>query len=132
MRALNGVDEVKAAVGTHLGQSDWLTLTQERVDDFTTAVGSDEGMAFLVLSLSNYFLPQIVEVQGFSAGINYGTNEIRFPTPAAVGAKLRGTGELVAADEIPGGLQTQIRITIEMDGADEPACVIESLSRWLV
>lgn len=132
MRVLDGVDEVKSAVGSHLGQSDWLTLTQERVDDFAAAVGSDDGLAFLVLSLSNYFLPQIVEVQGFSAGINYGTNEIRFPTPVFIGAKLRGSGELVAADEIPGGLQTQIRITIDMEGADEPACVIESLSRWIV
>src|SRR4051812_34555763 len=126
MRVLEGADDVKSAVGTHLGQSEWLTLTQERVEDFAEAVGSAEGLAFLVLSLSNYFLPQIVEVRGFSAGINYGTNEIRFPTPAFIGARLRASGELVAADEIPGGLQTQIRITIEAEGADEPACVIES------
>ncbi len=84
-----------------------------------------------VLSLSNLFLPQIVEVQGFAMGVNYGTGSIRFPAPAATGRRIRGGAELIEVTPVPGGLQTMIRITIEIEGGGEPAAVIDSLSRWL-
>ena len=84
-----------------------------------------------VLSLSNLFLPQIVEVQGFAMGVNYGTGSIRFPAPAAAGSRIRGGAELIEVTPVPGGLQTTIRITIEIEGGGEPAAVIDSLSRWL-
>ena len=68
---------------------------------------------------------------GASAGVNYGTGKVRFPSPVPVGSRVRGGAEITAVDEIPGGLQTTITITIQVEGQDKPACVIESLSRWL-
>ena len=122
--------EVRAAVGQRLGVSDWLEISQDHLDRFAAATGvPDHG--FLALALTNLFLPQIVEVRGASLGVNYGTGTVRCPTPLLAGNRVRGAAELVACDEIPGGVQTTILITVEVDGADQPACVVESLSRWL-
>jgi len=126
------LDALQAAAGRHLGYSDWLEITRGRIDDFGRATGGGEdAVSFLVLSLSNYFLPQIVEVRGISMGINYGTNEIRFPVPVQAGSRVRAGAELVAAEPVPGGVQAHIRITIDIEGEEQPACVIESLSRYL-
>jgi acyl dehydratase len=122
--------EVRAAVGQRLGVSDWLEISQDHLDRFAAATGvPDHG--YLALALTNLFLPQIVEVRGASLGVNYGTGTVRFPTPLLAGNRVRGAAELVACDEIPGRVQTTILITVEVDGADQPACVVESLSRWL-
>jgi acyl dehydratase len=152
---LQGPDGVRAALGTHLGVSEWLEITQERVDQFAQATGDFQWIhvdveratagpfggpiahGYLTLSLSNLFLPQIVDVQGFSAGVNYGTGKVRFPAPVPVGSRVRGSAELVEVGDVPGGLQTLIRITIErsLDGETvdaKPACIIDSLSRWLL
>ncbi|HSS11446.1 MAG TPA: MaoC family dehydratase [Acidimicrobiales bacterium] len=132
------LDALQAGVGKHLGYSDWLEITPARVDDFALATGAGaETEPYLALSLSNYFLPQIVEVRGISMGINYGANQIRFPSSAAAraGSRVRAGAELVAADPVAGGVaggvQAQIRITVEIEGCEQPACVIESLSRYL-
>ena len=126
------LDALQAAAGRHLGYSDWLEITRGRIDDFGRATGGGEdAVSFLVLSLSNYFLPQIVEVRGISMGINYGTNEIRFPVPVQAGSRVRAGAELVAAEPVTGGIQAHIRITIDIEGEEQPACVIESLSRYL-
>jgi len=82
--------------------------------------------------LSNHFLPQIVEVEGFSAGINYGVDKVRFPTPVKVGERIRAGAEITEVTDVPGGVQTRMVVTIEIDGGAKPACVIEALSRWLV
>jgi acyl dehydratase len=124
------LDEVRAAVGRPLGASDWLGITQDHLDHFAAATG-DPGRCYLALALTNLFLPQIVEVRGASLGVNYGTGAVRFPTPLRAGSRVRGTAELVACAEVAGGVQTTIRITVEVDGGGEPACVVESLSRWL-
>jgi acyl dehydratase len=142
-------DELQGAVGRHLGYSDWLEITQDRVNLFAEATGDhqwihvDPGRAgagpfggtiahgYLTLALSNFLMPQILEVRGISMGINYGTNKVRFPAPVRVGSKIRAGAELVAVDPVPGGVQTTIRITIEVEGGEKPACVIESLSRYL-
>ena len=126
----DSLDELQAAVGRHLGISDWLEITPDCLDRFATATG-DRDHGYLALALTNLFLPEIVEVRGASLGVNYGTGNVRFGTPLQVGCRVRGTAELVACDEIPGGVQTTIRITVEVDGADHPACVLDSLSRWL-
>ncbi len=147
---LDGLDEVRAAVGRHLGYTDWLEITQERVNLFAEATGDHQWIhvdverakaespfggpiahGYLTVSLSNLFLPQIVSVQGVSMGVNYGTDKIRFPAPVPVGSRIRGGAELVEVTEINGGVQTLIRITIEIEGGTKPACVIDSLSRWL-
>jgi acyl dehydratase len=143
------LDELSRAVGRHLGYSDWWEVSQEQIDTFAEATGDHQWIhvdpvraaagpfgttiahGYLTLSLSNYFLPQIVEVQGTSMGVNYGVNRVRFPAPVPVGSRLRAGAELAAVDPIPGGVQTTIVITIEVDGRDKPACVIESLSRYL-
>jgi acyl dehydratase len=127
---LNSLDEVRAAVGRHLGTSDWLEITPERLDRFAAATG-DRDHGYLALALTNLFLPEIIEVRGASLGVNYGTASVRFRAPLLVGSRVRGTAELMACDEIPGGVQTTIRITVEVEGAGHPACVVDSLSRWL-
>lgn len=124
------LDEVRAAVGRRLGVSDWLEIAPDRLERFTAATG-DHDCSYLALALTNLFLPQLVEVRGASLGVNYGTGTVRFPAPLLAGSRVRGTAELVACDEIPGGVQTTILITVEVDGGDQPACVVESLSRWL-
>ena len=144
------LDALRRAAGTHLGWTDWLEITQERVDLFAEATGDHQWIhvdvdrakaespfggpiahGYLTLALSNLFLPQLIAVPAASAGVNYGTGRVRFPAPVPVGSRVRGGAEIAAVDEIPGGLQTTITITIEVEGSDKPACVIESLSRWL-
>jgi acyl dehydratase len=137
---LDGIDAVKAAAGAHLGYSDWLELTQERVDRFAEATGAperatdDSGTAaepFLVLALSNFFLPQVLEVRGVSVGVNYGCESIRFLQPVPVGARLRAEAVLTSVVDIPDGVQTTTTISVEILGATGPACVVESVSRYI-
>jgi acyl dehydratase len=145
------LDELRAVPpGTDLGVSDWIEVTQDRVDTFAEATGDHQWIhvdverarrdspfggpiahGYLTLSLSNLVMPQLVEVRGVSLGVNYGTGKVRFPAPVPVGARVRGRGELVACDEVPGGVQTTIRITMEVEGGAKPACVVDALSRWL-
>jgi acyl dehydratase len=144
------LDDLRGAAGQHLGWSDWVEITQERVDLFADATGDHQWIhvdvdraaaespfggpiahGFLTLSLSNLFLPQLIEVPGASAGVNYGTGRVRFPSPVPVGSRVRGGAEITAVEEVAGGVQTTIAITVEVGGQDKPACVIESLSRWL-
>lgn len=146
---IDGAEDLRSRLGTHLGFSDWLTIDQARIDEFAEATGDHQWIhvdpvraaagpfgapiahGYLTLSLSNYFLPRIVEVRGFATGVNYGVDKVRFPSPVTVGSRMRAGAELVAIDEVKGGLQTTIRITVECEGSAKPACVIESLSRWL-
>ncbi len=147
---LDGIEQVQAAVGRHLGFSDWLEVTQARVDEFADATGDHQWIhvdvaraadgpfggpiahGYLTLALSNCFLPQIVDVRGFAAGVNYGVDKVRFPAPVPVGARIRGGAEMVSATVIEGGVQTTMRVTIEIESVDKPACVVESVSRFLV
>ncbi|MEO7428120.1 MAG: MaoC family dehydratase [Acidimicrobiales bacterium] len=144
------LDDLRVAAGTHLGWTDWIDVTQERVNLFADATGDHQWIhvdveranadspfggpiahGYLTLALSNLFLPQLLQVPGASAGVNYGTGKVRFPAPVPVGSRIRGGAEIAAVGEIPGGVQTTITITIEVEGGTKPACVIESLSRWL-
>ena len=146
---LDGPDDVRAHLGRHLGHSEWIEIDQDRVNLFADATGDHQWIhvdperatkgpfgapiahGYLTLSISNLFLPQIVEVRGFSAGVNYGVDKVRCPSPVKVGARIRAGAELTAISEVNGGLQTTIVITIDIEGGTKPACVIESLSRWL-
>ncbi len=144
------LDELRVATGRQLGWTDWVDITQERVNLFADATGDHQWIhvdveranadgpfggpiahGYLTLALSNLFLPQLLAVPGASAGINYGTGKVRFPSPVPVGSRVRGGAEIASVEEIPGGLQTTITITVQVEGQDKPACVIESLSRWL-
>jgi acyl dehydratase len=146
---LDGIEQVEAAVGRHLGYSEWLEVTQARIDEFADATGDHQWIhvdparaaegpfggpiahGYLTLALSNLFLPQIVDVQGFRSGVNYGVDKVRFPSPIPAGARVRGGAELLSAAAIAGGVQTTMRITIEVEGSAKPACVIDAVSRYL-
>ena len=147
---INGIAGLKELVGTHLGYSDYMEITQERVNTFADATGDHQWIhvdperaaaespfggpiahGYLTLSLTNLFLPQVVEVQNVSLGVNRGTGKVRFPAPVPVGSRLRGGVELVAVDDVAGGIDTTMVITVEREGADKPVCVVESLSRYL-
>jgi acyl dehydratase len=149
-REIDGIDGLRAVLGTHLGYSDWLVIDQERIDTFAQATGDHQWIhtdperaatgpfgatiahGYLTLSLTNLFLPQIVDVRGFSMGVNYGTDKVRFPSPVVVGSRVRGGAELVSVDDVPGGVQTTMRVTVDIDGGSKPACVVDSLSRFIV
>ena len=140
--------ELQSAVGRHLGYSDWLQITQQRIDQFAEATGDHQWIhvdperakkgpfgatiahGYLTLSLLSMFLPQIVEVRGISMGINYGTEKVRFPAPVTVGSRIRAGGELVSAEAVKGGVQVVVRVTIEIEGKDKPACVVDTISRY--
>ena len=130
---LAGLEGIQAAVGSHLGYSGWLELDQQRVELFAGATGDPDPLAhgFLVLALSNHFLPQIVEVQGVSMGVNYGTGRVSFPASVKAGDRLRAGAELVSAEPVAGGVQTTMRITVEVAGQAQAACVVDALSRYL-
>ena len=93
--------------------------------------GATIAHGYLTLALTNQMLPELVRVDGISMGINYGTNKVRFPSPVLVGSRVRGGAELVQVDEVVGGYQAVIRITVEGEGSDRPACVVDSVSRFL-
>ena len=142
-------EAILQAVGKPLGQSDWLTMTQDRIDTFADATddhqwihvdparakagpfGATIAHGYLTLSLVSRFLPQILEVRGMKMGVNYGTDKVRFPAAVKAGARIRGKGELIAAERTKdGGVQATIRVTVEIDGEGKPACVADTISRY--
>jgi acyl dehydratase len=140
--------DLAPAVGQHLGYSEWLTITQERINQFAEATGDHQWIhvdpvrakdgpfgaciahGYLTLSLVNLFLPQIVEVRGIRMGVNYGVDKVRFPAPVRVGARIRGGGELVNVETVKGGVQATIRVTVEIAGSERPGCVVDTISRF--
>jgi acyl dehydratase len=139
--------ELLGAVGRDLGKSDWLEITQQRIDLFADATGDHQWIhvdperaksgpfgatiahGYLTLALVNLFLPQLLEVRGISMGVNYGTDKVRFPSPVPVGSRVRGSGQLVEAQEAKGGaVQAKVRVTVEIDGKDRPGCVADTIS----
>ncbi|WP_423203498.1 MaoC family dehydratase [Pseudomonas kribbensis] len=136
------------AVGEELGVSDWLLLAQDRINLFAEATGDHQWIhvdplkaasgpfggciahGYLSLSLVNLFLPQIVEVRGIAMGVNYGCERVRFPTVVPVGARVRGRAQLMAVDEVKGGVQATIRVSVEIDGEERPGCVVDTISRY--
>ena len=140
--------DLEAAVGQRLDESEWLTVDQDRINLFADATGDhqwihvDPGKAkagpfgdtiahgYLTLSLVNLFLPQIVDVRGISMGVNYGCEKVRFPSPVKVNSRVRGVGELIQVDNVKGSVQAHIRVTVEIEGSDRPACVVTTICRY--
>ena len=141
--------ELLGAVGRKLGASDWLAIDQARVDQFADATGDHQWIhvdperaksgpfggtiahGYLTLSLVNLFLPQIVDVRGISMGVNYGADRVRFPAPLKVGARVRGGAELMKVEQTKdGGVQATVRVSVEIEGGDRPACVVDTISRY--
>lgn len=142
--------DLLGTAGTLLDPSDWLTIEQDRIDDFGRVTGDLQWIhvdpvraragpfgttiahGYLTLSLVNLFLPQMIAVRGVSAGVNIGMDRTRFIAPVPVGSRIRGTGEIVSAAEVKGGaVQCVIRVTVEIAGQDKPACVVETINRFL-
>jgi len=137
--------------GLDLGVSDWLTIDQSRIDAFAECTGDHQWIhidperarsgpfgatiahGYLTLSLVNLFLPQLMQIRGFSAAVNVGTDRLRFLSPVRAGTRIRGHGEIISAEEVkPGAVQTVVRITVEIEGIEKPACVVDTISRYFV
>ena len=150
MRVFDGVDDLRTAVGTTIGSSDWLTIEQGRIDGFADATldhqwihvdteraqegpfGTTIAHGFLTLSLLPAMIARVYRVEGVRMGINYGLNKVRFTSPVPVGSKVRGTIELVEVGDVAGGVQLANKVTVEIEGSDRPALVAEWLTRQYV
>ena len=146
MKVFNGVPELEAAVGTHLGWSDWHEISQDQVQMFADATGDHQWIhldverakrgpfggtiahGYLTLSLLPMLVAEIYRVGGVKMGVNYGADKLRFPSPVPVGSKVRGGVEILAVKPISLGFQVSSRVTIERDGGDKPACVVDMLA----
>jgi acyl dehydratase len=144
--------QLAEAVGTEIGASDWLVIEQDRIDGFAEATGDhqwihvDEARAkdgpfgstiahgFLTLSLLPMLTAQIYRVDGVRMGINYGLNRVRFVSPVRVGSSVRAAMTLTALDELPdaGAVQITGKVVVEIQGAEKPAAVAETLTRFYV
>jgi acyl dehydratase len=141
---LAGLDEY---LGRELGVSEWHVVSQELVDDFARVTGDDQWIhvdvdrarvtpfggtiahGYLTLSLGPMLSNEIVTMDGFSHGINYGLGRVRFPAPLPVGSRVRMRATLTHLAPVPGGVQATIEQTFEREGGDKPVCVAESLGR---
>ena len=150
MRVFNGVDELRGAVGSQLGVSDWITIDQSQIDTFADAtldhqwIHIDEERAktgpfggtiahgFLTLSLLSHLASQTHRIEGTKMGVNYGLNRVRFTSPLPVGSKVRGNIELVDVTDVAGGVQMTTKVTVEIEGSERPALVAEWLTRRYV
>jgi acyl dehydratase len=146
MRVFDGIADLEKAVGTHLGHSEWHTIDQDQIDAFAAATGDhqwihvDPAMAvegpfgstvahgFLTLSLVPMLTWQVYKVEGVKMAVNYGADKLRFPSPVPVGSRVRAAVELTAVTPNKLGYQVATRITIEVDGSDKPACVVDMLA----
>lgn len=135
------------AIGKELGVSDWVAIAQDRIDQFADATddhqwihvdperakdgpfGATVAHGYLTLALVNRFLPEIVDAR-IKMGVNYGCDKVRFPAAVPVGSRLRGRGEMIDAKVVKGGVQATIRITVEVEGGERPACVADTISRY--
>ena len=143
-------DDLLELVGTELGPTEWVEVGQDRIDLFADATGDHQWIhvdverataespfggpiahGYLTLSLVNMFLPELITVAEFSAGLNVGLDKVRFPSPVPAGSRIRATGEVVSAEEVKGGVQVVVRVTVEVESQDRPACVADTVSRFL-
>lgn len=152
-RVFDEPGDLLGSEGTKLGPTEWMKIAQDRVDGFAEVTedhqwihvdterakdgpfGGTIAHGYLTMSLVNHFLPQMIEVRGFSHAVNVGADRLRFLSPVRVGSRIRGTGEIVQAEDIKGAIQSIVRVTVEIEGEDgepsgKPACVIDTISRY--
>ncbi|MEV7737532.1 MULTISPECIES: MaoC family dehydratase [unclassified Streptomyces] len=145
---VNGLDELKKLAGSDLGTSEWIEVTQERVNTFADATGDHQWIhvdpekaaagpfgapiahGYLTLSLFIPLFTELLDVQGVTTKVNYGLNKVRFPSPVKVGARIRLVAKLTDVEEVPGGVQVTVDGAIEIEGGAKPAAVLQSLSRF--
>jgi len=150
----NIFDTPRALIGQNgldLGVTDWLTIEQSRIDAFAECTGDHQWIhvdperartgpfgatiahGYLTLALVNLFLPQLIDVRGYSAAVNVGADRLRFLAPVRVNSRIRGRGEIISAEEIkPGAVQSIVRISVEIENTDKPACVVDTISRYFI
>ncbi|MGE2692018.1 MaoC family dehydratase [Mycolicibacterium pulveris] len=149
MKTFKDLDELVAAEGTELGPTDWLEISQERVNLFADATddhqwihvdpkraadgpfGGTIAHGLLTLSLIPRFMHQLYTVGNIAMAINYGYNKVRFITPVKVGAKVRARAELSKVDQLDGAVQSTMTTTVEIEGSEKPAAVAESIVRYI-
>lgn len=150
MREFTDIDDLRASVGEHLGYSEWLTVDQQRIDRFADATddhqwihvdperaadgpyGTTIAHGFLTLALAPKFGWETWTVAGVSRTINYGVNKVRFPAPVPAGARIRSSSTLSDVTDISGGAQATVQATVELEGSEKPACVLEVVFRYYV
>jgi acyl dehydratase len=149
VKKFSGLDEFVAAEGAELGPTDWLEVTQDRVNLFADATddhqwihvdperaangpfGGTIAHGLLTLSLLPHFTHQLYTVDNIAMAINYGYNKVRFITPVRVGVKIRARAQIAKVDQLDGALQATVTVTVEIDGSDKPAAVAESIVRFI-
>jgi acyl dehydratase len=150
MRTFGSVAELAAAKGQDIGQSDWVTITQEDVNLFADATGDHQWIhvdperaaqgpfggtiahGFMTLSLLPRLWHEIYTVKCIKLAVNYGLNKVRFPAPVPVGAKVRARSSLVDVGDLGNGaVQAIVSTTVEIEGSNKPACVAESIVRYI-
>jgi acyl dehydratase len=148
MREIASLAELKALVGQEVAVSDWVEISQERVNQFAEATGDHQWIhldverckrespfggpiahGYLTLSLLPMLMQNSVRMTDVRMGVNYGLNKVRFPAPVPVGSKVRSRTTVVSVEDIEGGAQVTWLVTIEREGSDKPVCVAESISR---
>ena len=148
MRVFTSPAELEAAVGTGLGVSGWFDVGQDRIDAFAAATGDRQWIhvdverarrespyratvahGYLTLSMLPAFIYDVIRLDGVRQSVNYGSNRVRFPAPVPAGSRLRGRIRLIAAEPLAGGgVRATLETTVEIEGADRPACVAETLA----
>ena len=147
MRNFETIAELKDLVGQEIGVSDWITVTQERIQLFADATndhqwihldterakagpfGTTVAHGFLTLSLLPEMAATAFHVRETRMGVNYGLNKVRFPAPVPSGSRLRARFKLIAYEALDGGAQITTQVTMEREGSDKPVCVAESIAR---
>jgi acyl dehydratase len=149
VRVFNDLSEFVAAAGSQLGPTEWLPISQDRVNQFAEATDDHQWIhvdperaasgpfggaiahGLLTLSLLPHFTHQMYRVDNVKLAVNYGYNKVRFITPVKVGANVRARAEIANVDQLDGAVQATMRVTVEIEGSDKPAAVAESIVRFI-
>jgi len=150
MRTFAKLADLQPLVGEHIADSDWIEVTQERIQLFADATndhqwihvdveratagpfGAPVAHGFMTLSLLPEMGASAMEVLDARMGVNYGLNRVRFPAPVPAGSRVRGRFKLLGFETIEGGAQLTFEVLMEREGSDKPVCVAESVGRRFV
>ncbi len=134
--------------GAKFGPTQWVTVEQDRIDQFAEATGDHQWIhvdvtrakdspfggtiahGYLTLSMVNLFLPDLLEVRGFTHAVNVGADRLRFLSPVKSGSRIRATSEVISAEEVKGAIQAVVRVVIEIEGSEKPALTVDTISRY--
>jgi|SRR5580658_8766462 acyl dehydratase len=148
MTTVAKIDDLPSFVGQHLGYSDWREITQEQVNQFADATGDHQWIhvdperaksgpfggpiahGYLTLSLVSVLVGQVFAVEGITMAINYGANKVRFPSPVPVGSELRLGASLAGVEDVAGGVQVTLDVTLEVKDATKPSCAAQVVLRF--